>query len=138
VAAHGTTFGGNPVSCNAGLAVLRTIREQNLVENSAVRGAELRAGLQRLAANDPGIGDVRGPGLMVGVEFVKDRATKAPDGERAERLMSRCADLGLLVLVCGVHHEVMRWIPPLDVTAEEIAEGVRIFGQALADDRASA
>jgi 4-aminobutyrate aminotransferase len=138
VAAHGTTFGGNPVSCAAGLAVLRTIRDENLVENAAVRGAELRSGLEALAAQDEGIGDVRGPGLMIGVEFVKDRATKVPDGERAERLMARCADLGLLVLVCGVHHQVMRWIPPLDVSAEEIADAVRIFGQALVEDRAAA
>ena len=62
VGAHGSTFGGNPVSCAAGVAVLETIREERLVENAAARGAELTAGLQAIAAEDPRIGDVRGPG----------------------------------------------------------------------------
>ena len=71
--AHGSTFGGNPVSCAAGLAVLHTIAAQKLIENAARRGEELRAGLTELSAHDTGIGDVRGRGLMVGVELVTDR-----------------------------------------------------------------
>jgi 4-aminobutyrate aminotransferase len=129
--AHGTTFGGNPVACAAGLAVLEVIREERLVENAAARGAELRAGLARIAAEDDRIGDVRGPGLMVGVELVRSRDGAEPDGAMADRLMGACADAGLLVLLCGRDHHVVRWIPPLNVTAAEIAEGVEIFGESL-------
>ena len=130
--AHGSTFGGNPVACAAGLAVLETIRDEKLVENAAVRGAELTAGLGRIAAEDDRIGDVRGPGLMVGVEFVRDRATREPDGVLPDRLSAACADAGLLVLTCGRSHQVVRWLPPIDVTAAEIAEAVEIFGESLA------
>jgi 4-aminobutyrate aminotransferase len=129
--AHGSTYGGNPVSCAAGIAVMETIHGQRLVENAALRGAELRAGLDRIAAEDERIGDVRGPGLMIGVEFVTDRATREPDGGITDRLMARAADLGLLILSCGPAHQVIRWIPPLDVSSAEISEGLEIFGEAL-------
>jgi 4-aminobutyrate aminotransferase len=85
--AHGSTFGGNPVACAAGVAVLETIREERLVENAAARGAELFAGLKSLQAEDDRIGDVRGPGLMIGVEFVKDRTTRS----RMARSRTRCS-----------------------------------------------
>ena len=130
--AHGSTFGGNPVACAAGMAVLQTIQADGLLENAVARGAELRAGLERIAAEDDRIGDVRGPGLMVGVEFVRDRETREPDGALPDRLSAACADAGLLVLTCGRQHEVVRWIPPLDVTAAEISEAVEIFRETLA------
>jgi 4-aminobutyrate aminotransferase len=133
--AHGSTYGGNPVSCAAGLAVLEEIRERDLVGNAAARGAELSAGLRAIAARDARIGDVRGPGLMIGVEFVTDRATRAPDGPTCEAVIAGCADEGLLVLTCGVQHNVIRWIPPLDVTSEEIAEALAIFERVLASTR---
>jgi 4-aminobutyrate aminotransferase len=130
--AHGSTFGGNPVACAAGLAVLETIRDEGLVANAAARGAELVAGLQKVAAEDDRIGDIRGQGLMVGVQFTVDPATGEPDAMLPDRLMAACADGGLLVLTCGAVHETVRWIPPLDVTAAEIAEAVEIFGETLA------
>ena len=130
--AHGSTYGGNPVACAAGLAVLETIRDEDLLANAVARGAELTAGLGSIAAEDDRIGDIRGPGLMIGVEFTRDRSTSEPDGELPDRLMAACADAGLLVLTCGRVHETMRWIPPLDVTAAEIAEAVEIFGETLA------
>ena len=133
VGAHGTTFGGNPVSCAAGLAVLKTIREEGLVANAAAKGAELRAGLQRLWARDERIGDVRGYGLMIGVEFVSDPMSKAPDEARTSRVLAKAADLGLLLLNCGTDHNVIRWIPPLNVTSAEIGEALGIFGRALAE-----
>ena len=133
--AHGSTYGGNPVSCAAGLAVLEEIRERNLVTNAAARGTELTDGLLAIAVRDPRIGDVRGPGLMIGLEFVKDRATREPDGEICEAVIQGCADEGLLVLTCGVAHNVIRWIPPLDVTSEEIVEALAIFGRVLASTR---
>lgn len=129
--AHGTTFGGNPVACAAGLAVLETIKAEGLVANAAAMGAELQAALRRLAATDERIGDVRGLGLMVGVEFVRDRRTREPDGGLVDALLARCLDEGLLVLSCGRDHNVVRFIPPLDVTAAEIAEAVDIFERAL-------
>jgi len=129
--AHGSTYGGNPVACAAGIAVLETIAEQDLVTNAARRGAELSAGLNRLKAEDDRIGDVRGPGLMVGVELVRDRSTREPDGDLATALVARSAELGLLLLSCGLVHQVVRWIPPIDVTAAEIGEAVEIFGEAL-------
>lgn len=129
--AHGSTYGGNPVACAAAIAVLETIEGEGLVANAAARGAELRAGLDRMAAEDERIGDVRGPGLMVGVEFVRDRETREPDGDLATALLARCADLGLLVLSCGPAHNTVRWIPPIDVTRAEIVEGLEIFGEGL-------
>jgi 4-aminobutyrate aminotransferase len=129
--AHGSTYGGNPVACAAGIAVLETIRDEDLVGNAGGRGSDLTSGLRRLMAEDERIGDVRGPGLMVGVELVKDRTTKEPDGDLATALVARSAELGLLVLSCGLAHQVVRWIPPIDATAAEISEGVEIFGEAL-------
>ena len=130
--AHGSTYGGNPVACAAGLAVLATIADDDLLANARARGAELVTGLEKIAAEDDRIGDIRGLGLMVGVEFTRDRATGEPDGTLPDRLMAASADGGLLVLTCGRVHEVVRWIPPLDVSAAEIAEAVEIFGEALA------
>jgi len=130
--AHGSTYGGNPVACAAGLAVLETIREEGLVANAAVRGAELMTGLGAIAAEDDRIGDIRGRGVMVGVEFVRDRETREPDATLPDRLIAACADAGLLVLTCGSSHQVVRWIPPLNVDAAEIAEAVEIFGETLA------
>ena len=129
--AHGTTYGGNPVACAAGIAVLETIRAERLVENSAARGAELMAGLRAIAADDPRIGDVRGLGLMIGVEFVRDRATREPDGALCETVIQGCADEGLLVISCGVEHNVIRWIAPLNVTSAEIDEALGIFRRVL-------
>jgi len=129
--AHGSTYGGNPVACAAGIAVLETFQGQRLVDNAAVRGAELLAGLGRIAAEDDRIGDVRGPGLMIGVEMVKDRASREGDSELADSLIARAADLGLLILTSGPAHQVIRWIPPIDVTSAEIVEGLEIFGEAL-------
>jgi 4-aminobutyrate aminotransferase len=129
--AHGTTYGGNPVACAAGLAVLETIRDEGLVANADARGRELSAGLRELMADDPGIGDVRGPGLMIGLEFVQGRGSRVPDGARAERVASRAAEEGLLLLTCGIHHQVIRWIAPLDVTVPEIEEALGKFERAL-------
>jgi 4-aminobutyrate aminotransferase len=129
--AHGSTYGGNPVACAAGIAVLETIADEDLVTNAARRGEELTAGMERLKAEDDRIGDVRGPGLMIGVEFVRDRATREPDGDLATALVARSAELGLLVLSCGLAHQVVRWIPPIDVSSAEISEAVEIFGEAL-------
>jgi 4-aminobutyrate aminotransferase len=130
--AHGSTYGGNPVACAAGRAVLATIQAEGLVENAAVRGAELTRGLEAMAAEDPRIGDVRGRGLMIGIEFVKDRSTREPDGALVEALVAGCADAGLLVLSCGRDHNVIRLIPPVDVSPAEVGEALGILDRTLA------
>jgi 4-aminobutyrate aminotransferase len=129
--AHGSTYGGNPVACAAGIAVLETIADEGLVENATVRGGELRTGLERIAAEEPRIGDIRGAGLMIGVEFVRDRETREPDGALAKAVIARAADLGLLVLTCGMSGQVVRWIPPIDVSGAEVSEAVEIFAEAV-------
>ena len=129
--AHGTTYGGNPVACAAGVAVLDTILDEDLVSNARLRGAELAGGLRELMAEHPGIGDVRGPGLMIGVEFVQDRVTREPDGAAADAAAAHSTEAGLLLLTCGLQHQVIRWIPPLDVTVPEIEEALRLFEGAL-------
>lgn len=132
VGAHGSTFGGNPVSCAAGIAVLETIRDENLVANAAARGAELKAGLEAIAAKDARIGDVRGPGLMIATEFVKDKVTREPL-PIGDPLIEKLADAGLLLLTCGAHHNIIRWIPPLNVTSDEIQEALGIFERVLGE-----
>ena len=135
VGAHGSTYGGNPVSCAAGIAVLETIRDEDLVANAAARGEELTRGLKALAAEDPRIGDVRGPGLMIGVEMVKDAETREPDGRLGDALSAKCADDGLLLLTCGTQHNIVRWIPPLDVERAELEEALGVFQTALLQTR---
>lgn len=129
--AHGTTYGGNPVACAAGVAVLETIHEERLLANAKARGNELLGGLRELLADHDEIGDVRGRGLMIGVEFVKDRSSRTPDGQMAEAVIARARDAGLLLLSCGTQHQVIRWIPPLNVTVPEVEESLRIFEAAL-------
>jgi 4-aminobutyrate aminotransferase len=129
--AHGTTYGGNPVACSAGVAVLETIADENLVANARLRGAELSGGLRELMAEHAGIGDVRGPGLMIGVEFTTDRASRAPDGATSQAVATRAGDDGLLLLTCGINHQVIRWIPPLDVSVAEVEEALATFERAL-------
>jgi len=131
VGAHGSTYGGNPVACAAGIAVLDVIREEGLVANAAGRGAELTRGLQALAAEDPRIGDVRGPGLMIGVELVKDHQTRQPDGALGDAVIAAAADKGLLLLTCGPEHNIIRWIAPLDVERAEIEEALGVFQEVL-------
>jgi 4-aminobutyrate aminotransferase len=129
--AHGTTFGGNPVACAAGLEVLATIHDDDLVANARARGGQLLGGLRELAATDPRIGDIRGRGLMVGVELTRDPATREPDGDLANRVIAGAAERGLLLLTCGPAHEVVRWLPPLDVAADEVDEALGLFETAL-------
>ena len=121
---HGGTYGGGAaVSLAAAVATLDVLQSEGLVENAAARGEQLLAGLRALQARYPVIGDVRGRGLMVATEF-KDAAT-------AKAVQKACLEENLLLLTCGTYGTVIRWIPPLVVSADEIAAALEIFGRAL-------
>ncbi|HSJ55686.1 MAG TPA: aminotransferase class III-fold pyridoxal phosphate-dependent enzyme [Anaerolineae bacterium] len=127
---HGGTYGGNPVSCAAAAATIEVLRN-GLVDNAERMGPVLMTGLCDLQARYPVIGDVRGLGLMVATEFT------LPGGEPAtevvKQVVAHCRQEGLLLLNCGTYNQVVRWIPPLLVTKEQIEEALGIFEHALAE-----
>jgi 4-aminobutyrate aminotransferase/(S)-3-amino-2-methylpropionate transaminase len=116
---HLSTFGGNPISCAAALANLAVLEEEKLVENSARRGGELLARLKRLELTAPKVGEVRGRGLMIGLELVRDPGTKEPAPQDAKALRAAMRERGILVGVGGAYGNVVRLQPPLSITAEE-------------------
>ncbi|MDN5861525.1 MAG: aminotransferase class III-fold pyridoxal phosphate-dependent enzyme, partial [Pseudonocardia sp.] len=122
---QGGTFGGNAVACAAALATLDVIEEEGLVANAAEQGVRLLEGLRKVAADQPGIADVRGLGLMVGNEFCTPDG--APDPKAAAAAHRRAAELGLLLLTCGPAGNVVRMIPPLIVTPDQVDEGVALW-----------
>jgi 4-aminobutyrate aminotransferase len=126
--AHGTTYGGNALACAAAYQVLSLVEEE-LAENAAKVGSYLMQGLEELEGRYQVIGAVRGRGLMVGVELVKDRESKTPHKQLADDLMEECFRRGLLVLTCGA--STIRFCPPLTLTEEQVNEGLTIFEQAL-------
>jgi 4-aminobutyrate aminotransferase len=126
---HGGTYGGNAVACAAAVATIEVLRDEKLVENAAVRGEQLMAGLRRLQTEYPALGDVRGLGLMIGVEF--SRPDGQPWGERAGRVAQAALDHGLMLLTCGAYGHVVRWIPPLLIDESHINESLALFAAAL-------
>ncbi|MGH9422292.1 MAG: aspartate aminotransferase family protein, partial [Thermoanaerobaculia bacterium] len=110
---HFNTFGGNPVCMAAGIAVLDVIDEDGLQENSRVVGKRLKDGIRELAKHHQLIGDVRGMGLMLGVELVKDRKTKVPAKEECAAVFEKCKDLGLLIGKGGLWGNTLRIKPPM-------------------------
>lgn len=126
---QGGTYGGNAVSCAAAVATLDVVREENLVENARVRGLQLQAGLRRLAATRPVLGDVRGLGLMQGIEFVD--ADGEPNPEAAAAVQQAAIAQNLLLLTCGTRGNVVRVIPALIVSDAEIEQGLSAFEAAL-------
>ena len=132
--AHASTFGGNPVSCAAALATLDLLRTR-LIANAADVGAHLLAGLKALQDKHRLIGDVRGRGLMVGVEFVRDRTTKERATTERDAVVNRAFERGLLIL--GAGKNTVRFCPPLVLTREEAETAVQLFDQALDDVEAA-
>lgn len=125
---HGSTFGGNPVSCAAALATLDLI-EGGLMDNARVMGERLLTGLRRLQDKHACIGDVRGVGLFVGMELVVDRATKEPARKLAHDLVQHAFPEGLLLLPAG--QSTVRLCPPLVIDAEDVDTGVAILDRCL-------
>jgi 4-aminobutyrate aminotransferase len=132
--AHASTFGGNPVSCAAALETIRLLKEQ-LIRNADIVGARLKAGLTALADRHTLIGDVRGRGLMVGVELVRDRTTKERADQERNEVVNAAFRRGLLVL--GAGKNTVRFCPPLVLTAEQADTAVRIFDEALTETEAA-
>ncbi|TQM68475.1 4-aminobutyrate aminotransferase [Actinomadura hallensis] len=128
---QGGTYGGNAVACAAALATLQVIRDEDLVGNAARQGARLNEGLQKVAADHPEIGDVRGLGLMQAAEFTT--ADGEPDPGAAQRAHRAAAERGLLLLTCGAYGNVVRMIPPLIVTEAQIDDALGIWSRAVAD-----
>ena len=126
----GGTYGGNAIACAAGVATIRAMREEKMLENAAERGAQLMAGLGKLQEEYPQIGDVRGKGLMVGTEFVVD-GSQVKAKPLVKEIIHKAEESGLLLLSCGTYDNILRWIPPLNVTSEQINDGLKIFGNAV-------
>jgi 4-aminobutyrate aminotransferase-like enzyme len=127
-----STFGGNNVSCAAGLAVLEVIEREGLVANATATGALLREGLRGLMAKHEVIGDVRGIGLAVGLELVRSRRTQEPAAAETKRLLSLIRDEGVLVGSEGVLGNVVKIRPPLVLSPEQAALAVAAIDRALA------
>lgn len=128
--AHASTFGGNPVAIAAALKTIEML-EGGLVDNARDVGAYLEAGLRKLADKYDCIGDVRGLGLMLGVEFVDSKSTKKADPELRDRIEIACFNHGLIILGCGT--STIRWSPPLILTNEHVDVALEIFDAAIAE-----
>ena len=127
---HLSTFGGNPVSCAAALANIEVL-EGGVVAAAAAKGAALKARLEELAAAQPLIGDVRGRGLMIGIELVTDRRTKAPAAAAAAFVRQYCLDNGVLIGVGGNHGNVLRLQPPLVIEDVQLERVVGVVADGL-------
>jgi 4-aminobutyrate aminotransferase len=128
--AHASTFGGNPVACAAALATIKLLKEQ-FIANAAAVGAHLLQGLRALQAKHPLIGDVRGMGLMIGVELVKDRATKERATEARAALVQTMFRRGILIL--GAGKNAVRFAPPLVLTKAQADTVLRLFDESMAE-----
>jgi alanine-glyoxylate transaminase/(R)-3-amino-2-methylpropionate-pyruvate transaminase len=116
---HFNTFGGNPVVCAQGNAVLEVIEREKLQENSLKMGKHVSAGLVRLQEKHNLIGNVRGKGLMLGIELVKDRNTKEPAKAECAQILETCRDLGLLLGKGGLHGQTIRFSPPMCIHKQD-------------------
>ncbi len=126
---HGGTYGANAVSCAAAVATIEVLKD-GVVENAARMGELLMAGLKKIQRGCPLVGDVRGLGLMVGVEFTNPDGT--PGGALSNAVKKACLEQDLLLLQCGTYHQVIRWIPPLIADAQQIQTALEIFERAVA------
>ena len=127
---HASTFGGNPVACAAALETIALLEEE-LMENATKVGAALTTGLEELKSRHPLIGDVRGKGLLLAIELVRDRATKEPAPEECEALVQTCYHKGLLLLRCG--ETSVRLSPPLVIDQKQAETAVTIIDESLAE-----
>jgi alanine-glyoxylate transaminase/(R)-3-amino-2-methylpropionate-pyruvate transaminase len=128
---HFNTYGGNPVCMAAGMAVLDVIDEEGLQENSKVLGKRFKSGLQKLQSSHSLIGDVRGMGLMLGVELVRDRATKEPAKQETLDLLEAAREMGVLLGKGGLDGNVLRIKPPMCITADDVDFALEVMDRSL-------
>jgi 4-aminobutyrate aminotransferase/(S)-3-amino-2-methylpropionate transaminase len=131
--AIGGTYVGNPVASAASIAVLQVIEEEGLLDRAEQVGKTLRARWEEVAQDVPQIGEVRGVGAMVGVEFVQDRETKEPAGDFVGSMIGQAMRRGVVAVSCGPYHNVLRHLVPLVITDEELDEGLEVLAQAALD-----
>jgi 4-aminobutyrate aminotransferase len=132
-AGHAFTTAGAPVACAAAIATLDVVRDEKLAENAAAQGEFIMNRIREMSSRHRLIGEVRGSGLLIGIELVLDRETKAPASRECGKLVLRCQQLGLLVHYVGIFSNVVELTPPLVLTRAEAAAGLEIFDQALSD-----
>ncbi len=130
---HFNTFGGNPVACAQGKAVLEVIDREKLQENSLKIGKGILTGLNRLKEKHDLIGDVRGKGLMLGIELVKDRQSKEPAKEECAQVLEISRDMGLLLGKGGLHGQVIRFSPPMCVNQQDADFLIEVLDRALSE-----
>lgn len=128
----GGTYGGNAVACAAALAVLDLFAEQELLKQGEMLAAQLNQGLLALQRRYPRIGDVRGLGFMQAIEMVADDARQSPDAALAQKVIDEARNAGLLVIKCGIHRNVVRFLAPLVTTPAQLAEALQMLDEALA------
>ncbi|PUB16741.1 aspartate aminotransferase family protein [Paenisporosarcina sp. OV554] len=133
---HGTTFGGNPIACSVALATLEVMKEENLLENTKQMGNYAVKLLESMKERHSVIGSIRAVGLMIGIEIINP-ATGEPNGEGLLKILDSALTKGVLFYLCGNHGEVIRMIPPLVVTKEQIEEGLQLLDEALVEYEAT-
>jgi 4-aminobutyrate aminotransferase len=126
---HASTFGGNPLACAAASTVIDVIKEQKLLENAERQGNYIMKWLNDVKEEREIVGDVRGKGLMIGVEFVKDKQSKAAGVDQAKEVMVRCWRRGVAIVTCGV--STLRLVPPLTITRELVDSSLEIVGDVI-------
>ncbi len=128
----GGTYGGNALACAAGLKVLEVIEKENLVQRSCEIGEKCTKRFGEWKDKYEEVGDVRGLGAMIGIEFVKDKESKEPNAELVSKLVKECANHGLLIESAGIYGNVIRFLAPLVITDEQLEAGFDIFEHAIA------
>lgn len=134
----GGTYGGNAIACAAALAVLDAFEQDGLLDRAECLGNTLEAALTDLKSQHDFIGAVRGRGYMQALEFVTDQASKQPDPDCAQRIVERARDAGLLVIKCGVHRNIVRFLAPIVLSDEDLEVAISILRHALAEEALSA
>jgi 4-aminobutyrate aminotransferase-like enzyme len=127
----GGTYGGNPVACAAGLAVMDIMRDEKLPDRAARIGSVVEERMQSWAKDHEIIGDVRVVGAMAGMELVRDRRSKEPADKETAGILKAAREKGLIILRCGVHHNVIRTLMPLTIPDDQLEEGLDILGASL-------
>jgi 4-aminobutyrate aminotransferase/(S)-3-amino-2-methylpropionate transaminase len=127
----GGTYGGNPLACAAALAVIEAFEQEDLLSRGNALADKLMRGLVSLQQKFNAIGEVRGLGFMLAIEIVGDRSTKTPDAELTQRIVDEARQGGLLVIKCGVHRNVIRFLAPLVTTDSQLDEAISILDSAF-------